>query len=388
MATNDPYKAYANSPILEASRKKQGTSAVEPQADSYPQSSPIVGAGYAKQAGISAGLYDELAAEEETQQNSSQEATEASEKKLTMAQMARIMAQSHQLSPEQREKMSKRRKRETMWSAIGDGLSALANLYFTNQYAPNVKEQGQLSKKNQERWEKWDADMKERDKDYATAIQKAEQAEQELLLKKRAQDNADRKADAQIYRWKAQSAVDEAKKAYYNTLADAKEAGIENDKALALAKEAETQARTALLKAQKKTEEGKPAVQQSEINKNNAQAKAAMINANANQTRANKTGRSSGGGNVGRYGKSGNGKYYAYDENDNIHWFQAEKAAEDYAIEHHTYVEDFTTTTTTQGGVIPKTNTSRKRSGWHSEPKGNGGKSSTGGKKKTGVKWK
>ena len=41
-------------------------------------------------------------------------------------------------SEEQLEKERKKQKREQIFSAISDGISALSNLYFTTQYAPNM----------------------------------------------------------------------------------------------------------------------------------------------------------------------------------------------------------------------------------------------------------
>lgn len=41
-------------------------------------------------------------------------------------------------TPEELEKERKRQKREAIFAAIGEGISAMSNLYFTTQYAPNA----------------------------------------------------------------------------------------------------------------------------------------------------------------------------------------------------------------------------------------------------------
>lgn len=57
------------------------------------------------------------------------------------------------VDPEADDKARRRHRSRSIIGAVSDGVSALANLYFTTQYAPNV-EQTSMSKKEQERWEK------------------------------------------------------------------------------------------------------------------------------------------------------------------------------------------------------------------------------------------
>lgn len=265
------------------------------------------------------------------------------------------MEAARQLTPEQKMKLAKKRQTEATISAIGDGLSALSNLFYTTQYAPNVQGQGQLSAKNQERWDKYNKEIKDSEKNYADALAKAEQSERtlqrqkakddaELELKRDASKRAEQLNRARIANYQAGQEKDENMAALYKAKAEALEAGRE--------KEAE--------------------LLQAKIDKTKAEAEAArkrgdsaLINAKANQTRAAK----SGGSGRGRKGyDSSTGKYFAYDKNGKIHWFGADKTAEDFAINEGTWVEDTTTnTTTTTKYGIPQTQQRTQRSGWHSE---------------------
>ena len=88
---------------------------------------------------------------------------------------------------EQRKADAKRQRSRAIVSAVGDGLTALSNLYFTTQYAPNMNTgRGELSAKNVERWDKY---VKARD---------AKLAE----YKKTAIERADKKYENDYTRWK------------------------------------------------------------------------------------------------------------------------------------------------------------------------------------------
>lgn len=67
------------------------------------------------------------------------------------------------LTDKELEQQAKKQKREKIFAAIGDGISALSNLYFTTQYAPNV-EQKPMSDKVKERWDKLEAERKGKEK--------------------------------------------------------------------------------------------------------------------------------------------------------------------------------------------------------------------------------
>lgn len=59
-------------------------------------------------------------------------------KRLTYAEMFQQMSPYKPPTPEELEKERKKQKREAIFAAIGEGISALSNLYFTTQYAPNA----------------------------------------------------------------------------------------------------------------------------------------------------------------------------------------------------------------------------------------------------------
>lgn len=58
------------------------------------------------------------------------------------------------------ERENKKRRREALFGALGDGIAAMANLYFTSKGAPNVKYNSTLSEAQQARWDKIDAQRK------------------------------------------------------------------------------------------------------------------------------------------------------------------------------------------------------------------------------------
>lgn len=79
-------------------------------------------------------------------------------------------------TPEQKEAREKKEKRQAIFSALGDGISALSNLYFTTQYAPNAYDASQgLSAKARERWDKLNAQREARRKEYYEGYVRAQQ---------------------------------------------------------------------------------------------------------------------------------------------------------------------------------------------------------------------
>ncbi|ROT16540.1 hypothetical protein [Duncaniella muris] len=59
-------------------------------------------------------------------------------KKLSYVEMFQQMSPYKPPTPEELEKERKKQKREVIFAAIGEGISAMSNLYFTTQYAPNA----------------------------------------------------------------------------------------------------------------------------------------------------------------------------------------------------------------------------------------------------------
>lgn len=190
---------------------------------------------------------------------------------------------------EELEKERKKQKREKIFAAIGDGISALSNLYFTSQYAPNMydpKAKTQ-SQQVQDRWDKLKAERDANKKAYYDGLIKAQALDDEYAQKEReweqkkqaAKDKADKaKADRERADQLAQAKID---------LLAAQKAGKEADVAY-------LQAKTSALEAGLPLDE--------------ALKKARIAQALANANKANRQGTSSWVG--GKGGRSGGGKYY------------------------------------------------------------------------------
>ena len=68
----------------------------------------------------------------------SEQYAQPKDKKLSYVELFKELSPYKPPTDEELEKERKKQKREAIFSAIGDGISALSNLYFTSQYAPNA----------------------------------------------------------------------------------------------------------------------------------------------------------------------------------------------------------------------------------------------------------
>ena len=76
-------------------------------------------------------------------------------------------------------KEKKKQKRAQIFAAIGDGVTALANLYFATQYAPNMYDgKNTLSHSNKVRYDKLVKDREEKNTAYFNGLMKARQADE------------------------------------------------------------------------------------------------------------------------------------------------------------------------------------------------------------------
>ena len=76
------------------------------------------------------------------------------------------------------EKERKKAKREKIFAAIGDGISALSNLYFTTQYAPNMyNHENAQSAKVERKWQQLQADRDAQMNAYIRNLMAAQQAD-------------------------------------------------------------------------------------------------------------------------------------------------------------------------------------------------------------------
>ena len=90
-------------------------------------------------------------------------------------------------TPEELANERKKEKREKVFSAISDGISALSNLYFTTKYAPNMyRHENSQSAKTENKWEKLRANRDAQQNAYIKNLMAARQADDERKDKDRA----------------------------------------------------------------------------------------------------------------------------------------------------------------------------------------------------------
>lgn len=81
--------------------------------------------------------------------------------RLNLSQIQKMTAEASERGRRNiEERENKKRRREALFSVLGDGISAMANLYFTSKGAPNVKQGTTLSEAQQARWDKIEAQRK------------------------------------------------------------------------------------------------------------------------------------------------------------------------------------------------------------------------------------
>lgn len=240
-------------------------------------------------------------------------------------------------SPEQEERLRKASVNRQRILAVGDALRHIGNIYHTVNYAPSQ----QFNKPWEDEYTRYQTQKTVRDAanqkylayQQAKAAQDAKQKQWEATFAfnaakdEREAARKERLADAQTSRWNAQSAKDEASKAYWDTRARLLEAGWPLDKAIKEAKKAEIDERTRLTKI--KADQGGWAPKKS-------------------------------GGGGGRSG-SGGGKYWAYDENGQIHYYPNKTMWEQAVNQFGNNLPQTYTTESTSGSGEKRT-TSHNRS--------------------------
>ena len=219
----------------------------------------------------------------------------------------------------------KRMYRNNLIASIGDGISAIARIASANRYAPtpDTKTATPLSDAYNKRYN-----------DYIARRDKARAAYQNAMLNLNNRDYTARKALMDLAQ----------KDKNLQSLINRRNAQNENDrtKANAYVKTQETQ--QGLNEARKVTEEGKPAVQKSQIELNQKRGNAATTTAAAAVIRANKAGSGKGSGGKGG-GKGSTPKYPVFNK--------------DGDVVSHVYTRDEAVSETERiGGTYPKTETS------------------------------
>lgn len=100
--------------------------------------------------------------------------------RMSYVEMFQKMSPYKPPTEEELEKERKKEKREKIFAAIGDGIAALSNLYFTTQGAPNAYDpKNSLSAKAQERWDKLKKEREENGRYYTAAYMQAMKNDEE-----------------------------------------------------------------------------------------------------------------------------------------------------------------------------------------------------------------
>lgn len=100
--------------------------------------------------------------------------------RMSYVEMFQKMSPYKPPTDEELEKERKKEKREKIFAAIGDGIAALSNLFFTTQGAPNAYDpKNSLSAKAQERWDKLKKERDENGRYYTAAYMQAMKNDEE-----------------------------------------------------------------------------------------------------------------------------------------------------------------------------------------------------------------
>lgn len=179
--------------------------------------------------------------------------------RMSLEQIARTLYESGKPSPEEEERQRKRERSRAILSAIGDGVSALSNLYHTSKYAPDMStSDSSLSGKAKERYDRFVQVRKENEARYNNAILRARQGDYEMNMKEReiarkeAADAAKDAREAKRYEEQAKAKLEEIgiRRAQAQTAADKAAADAAYKKAQQEFNQKKFEAEMALKKAQ------------------------------------------------------------------------------------------------------------------------------------------
>ncbi len=267
-----------------------------------------------------------------------------------IAALKAAAAAVNQETPEQKKKRERMEKSKKVIAATVDGLSALSNLFFTTQYAPNAynPQSSHLGKVN-ERIEALKAERQadaDRYNNYMLRLGDAQNAKAKTIRDMRAQHEAQKLArekaerDAEAHSWQALLQPDKQREQ------KGKADKAEQD-AIAAQYEAENKPQELQLKN---------ATESARAGSYRASAANSMASARAHDRSEAK-------------------EYTAWDENGNPHSFRTKEAADRFAKQHGTWQEeDITSSTTTDrddetNGHSSQTATTTKKGGQPARPK-------------------
>lgn len=254
---------------------------------------------------------------------------------------------------EERKKREKREKSKRVIAAVGDGIRALSNLYFTSQYAPNMynPNESQLAKTDA-RQEKLKAEREaNRDKylQYSMRIGDLENDRTRTIREMEAQAErirlAREKANREQEEHKWHSDLQPDKKREQTAKADAADS-------IAKSKKAEADNAYAIQRAKLNTEQQRGKTEQTKQTVNSATAKlrgaqVAESGARAANQRAGATAHYAA---AGASNRSNVSEFSAYDSKGREHKFRTKDAAEAYAKQHGTFRQENKTERTTTTG--------------------------------------
>lgn len=259
--------------------------------------------------------------------------------RLSYARMYEMMNPDRPETAEQKAAREKKEKREAVMSAIGDGISALSNLFFTTKDAPNSYDPSRsMSAVTRARWDRLRAERDANRRIYNEGYLRA-------LSMDRAESREDRNWRHTIERERIADRRYEDKAKRDAALADLNEQLKRHQ--ITAAKYKAEQERIASEYAE--------ALEKSKVERNRSAANASNAKAAAEGRKESK-------------------EFSAWDENGNEHRFKTKSAAIEYAKQHGTYKpEDVETseTSTTSSGRKTKTvkkDTIKPGSGYASRP--------------------
>lgn len=248
-------------------------------------------------------------------------------------------------TPEQRKKRERREKSKRIIAAVSDGISALSNLFFTSQYAPNMYNHEKASQMNavDARLERLKAEREKKHDQYlnfslrlgdleneraATLRELEAQQERQKLAREKAQ------REQEAHGWLAALQPDKQRE----------QAGKAN--------KAEQEAITAQAEA-----EAAPEMQRAKLA--TERARKGSLDASAANSRAS----------AAAHNRSNVSEFSAWDEHGHEHKFRTKDAAEAYAKQHGTWQEvdetETTDTSRTVGSRTSKSTSTKTKKGGH-----------------------
>ena len=211
------------------------------------------------------------------EQKKPQPAESQEPKRMSYEDMFRKLNPYKPPTQEELEKERKKQKREQIFAAIGDGISALSNLFFTTQYAPNMYSgRNTASQRTKERWDRLAAERNANMTAYINGLMRARQADDAYNDNERAWARQLGLDKIKQERDKAADARAEAKEKRDQEMHDLNKQLRNNQitQAEYEAKKAEVEARYA------------PQLEESKIGRNRAAAGASNASASASRARA------------------------------------------------------------------------------------------------------